>query len=702
MIVYIIGGKTHTVRDALEYIADRTKTAKIAGKPGSDPDDLSGLYESLDFEEYRLLTSDSINRTLNYISNKQKVGSYISGYLCSPELAEEQFWLTKKQNLSRVGKSVEDDTGNYFYHIIQSFPEELDISDDEVHRCGIELAERLGLYQAVIASHVHPSIDEKGEARGKCKHNHIVINSHIYHEFIDPKNPHKMKYNDCKASYAQLQLINDQIAIEHGLPIVVNESIDRHYSWYEAEMINKGKSWKERVRVDINNAMRTSLTYEAFLMSMREAGYLLRIGHSNAYGEYITYTCPDGAHKVRDYTLGKNYTKAALEAYWELKKAINEDLLLPENTSPQKIPEIIEKANGSLYIKFQKHISPNRQKEIRGRNLNIRNTYTNYFPLSQCRKVVGNAELSYFDPQQTYEIVDQSHTPIATVTGSEVLTYFNQLHDLERAETARQKKEMENACYSQAGFVSSALNSPYKVRIWDENGRKRSMLELIILLAIVTIQNENGKWESKFVEQTKTEELQRHPIYARRDWKVQNMIETIRIAREEEVENPVQLEEKIAIVGKEIGKSKAEVRRLTAAKNRMDTLLKAIERYRDVKEICEKIQAMPDGPEKTGMQQKHAAEIEAYKENKSLMYRHEVTSEDEIDAFLVRYDQMTQRLSAAEAQLTATKQHYRQLSKLQYRIQLAQNKQFCYGPEYDESKLSATHSSAIQNDEFQR
>lgn len=702
MIVYIINGKTKSIQPAIDYVCDDEKTAKKFNQAQIEYENSPDIKEDMTLEEYYLSTEDNINRALNYIANEDKIGGYISGYLCDPEFAEEQFKQTKKINLSRVGKELKDDGGNYFYHIIQSFPEELDISDEEVHQCGFELVERLGLYQAVVTSHIHPAIDEEGEVHGKCKHNHIIINSHIYHELVDPANPNKMKYHDCKESYAQLQLINDQIAIEHGLPIIINQDNERTYSWYENEEINKGRSWKQRVRIDINNAMKTSTDINSYINAIMAAGYKIRTGNSQTHGEYITYTCPDGSHKVRDYILGTGYTKAELEAYWDIKKAINEDLFENKVQNENRIENIIEQSKNTLFIKFEKNISARRSERRQNQTLNNKRTYTNYFPLFPQRKTTGKAELSYFDAMKSYEIVNEKHQVVAEVSGAEILSYFNELYYREQEDLRRKKEEQKEEFFSLPGYINSAVNSPYKVRVWDKGGRKRSVVELIVILAIVTINNENGKWEPANETPIQKHETHKRPIYAKRDWKIQNMVDTIRVAREENIQTPSELEERLASVGKETSKSKAEVRRLATAKNRMDVLYEAIEGYSEVKELCEKIQAMPEGKEKTDLQVKHAEEIEEYKKHKSVMYHHKATTEKEINNFMERYELIKSKLQKAEEQAQQNKEEYRRLSKLKYNIQLAQNKQYCYGPEYHEpgeEELSLSQEQAPEKTE---
>lgn len=153
----------------------------------------SGLNRALDYvnDEKKIIQSDILEQSdnepkdnlaavLKYAADEGKIKKkYKSGHLCDPAWAAEQFALTRQKNLERSGKNVEGKREIVGYHIIQSFPEDLEISDNEVHQCGRELAEKLGLYEAVIDSHLHPEIKEDGLVHGKQKHNHIIMNAII-------------------------------------------------------------------------------------------------------------------------------------------------------------------------------------------------------------------------------------------------------------------------------------------------------------------------------------------------------------------------------------------------------------------------------------------------------------------------------------------------------------------------------------------
>ena len=262
------------VADSIRYVKDEEKTNVVDVEfPFFDEDVFA--------DEIDIINNDNdLNSVINYMKNEHKTKKvYVSGYLCDPEKATDEFYITKEKNLDRVGKTLEDEANkNQAFHIVQSFPDDLDISDNEVHQCGIELCKKLEKYQAVITSHLHPVYDEHGVLRGKCKHNHILINSHMNPEFIDPSRPNVIHYNDCKESYAQLRDWNDEIAIAHGFPVILNQENDKIYSWFETEKNNEGKSWKQRVRLDIENNMQLATSWPEFKELMRKAHYTIQEG----------------------------------------------------------------------------------------------------------------------------------------------------------------------------------------------------------------------------------------------------------------------------------------------------------------------------------------------------------------------------------------------------------------------------------------
>lgn len=91
MIVKILNGKTPSIKATIDYVYDEKKTSKPFDEVLLEYDKFAKNYEDITYEDFCLLCEDNINRAFNYISDENKIGGYISGYLCDPEFAEEQF-----------------------------------------------------------------------------------------------------------------------------------------------------------------------------------------------------------------------------------------------------------------------------------------------------------------------------------------------------------------------------------------------------------------------------------------------------------------------------------------------------------------------------------------------------------------------------------------------------------------------------------
>ena len=83
--------------------------------------------------------------------------------------------------------------------------------------------------------------------------------------------------------------------------------------------------------------------------------------------------------------------------------------------------------------------------------------------------------------------------------------------------------------------------------MFDEYGRKRVLLELVVILAIVTIEN----WKNRDV--IPEENIDNKPIRAYTDYKLQAMIDSVRIARELGANSEYEMELKVVAEGKKYG-----------------------------------------------------------------------------------------------------------------------------------------------------
>lgn len=663
-------GGTEGLKNTLDYISDIDKVIVKQDDLGTT----KIMQEIADEEDLNDLTGNT-TRVIEYMANEDKIkGKYISGYMCNPENALSEFDMARALTLAQAGEKREKEDGAIAFHIVQSFAEGLDISDEEVHQCGLELCEKINAHQAVICSHVHPAVDEQsGEVHGRCKHNHILINAYIHPDKIDPKHPNRLKYNDCKETYALLRQWNDEIAIDHGLPIIRNPDNEKTYSWIETDAVNKGLSWKERIRLDIEAARRLSASWEEFVSVLEKSGYKIREGKD------ITYTAPDGEHKARGSTLGKQYTKNNLELYWSIRsyseKAVEEAI---RDNTPSPLLNLIQNTTKELFANIP----------IGTKSQDRQSMY--YLPLKDLA-INRSALETYFDSKELYEISDADHHTVSTFTGAEIISCIESLADKEmpnRYQYRSPEEEYEEeirkkryfTCYK---FPNTKTHEPYRTSLYDNDGRRRSTMELLFILAITVIKNENDFWKVDPIPEGHENEV----LYADTNWKIQNMLDAMYIANSEGIETIAQLERRLNDAGAAYSRAKSALKKTTRSKDKMVTLHQAVTEYNKTKDLAQRLLELPDGPEKTELQEQHRDVIRQYKDAKAVMYRFGVTQEHQVDDFMQRYDAIQESIKELEERLDETAETYRKLKKLHYNTTLTENAQYCYGPDYSYEKI---------------
>ena len=256
-------------------------------------------------------TVAGIGIVLNYAmrGEKTKDGSevvhHVSGINCNPMFAKDEFLATKDLYRKRDGVM--------FYHYIQSFAEDDNLTPEEAHEIGLEFAEKAWPgFEVVVATHTDTH----------CIHNHFVLNS------VNAETGYK--YRTKKSHLDELRNISDEFCLAHGLSII-EPSEDKKTSGLgnrEYQSAKKGESWKFRLRSTIRSAMEKCGTKEAFINYMKKAGYEVRW---NDQYKNIKYTCTkekkfkNGKYpEVNDDKLSdEKYLKENMEYEFEIRKTDN-------------------------------------------------------------------------------------------------------------------------------------------------------------------------------------------------------------------------------------------------------------------------------------------------------------------------------------------------------------------------------------------
>lgn len=224
---------------------------------------------------------------------------YVTGVNCTPQSAYTEFNNTKRLH----GKT----DGRLFYHFVQSFSVDENISPETAHEIALrfaEEAEKFRGFEIVVSTH--------------CDRDHI--HSHFVMNSVNSKTGKKFHISESEVEL--LMQVSDKICREYGLSVLEPKPIsergkpmnDREYRSAE-----KGESWKIRLEAVISNAMQTAVSKEHFIMLMEAEGYGVKWTDTR---KNITYTTPDGK-ACRDSKLHlQKFLKENMEYEFKIRQEI--------------------------------------------------------------------------------------------------------------------------------------------------------------------------------------------------------------------------------------------------------------------------------------------------------------------------------------------------------------------------------------------
>lgn len=218
-----------------------------------------------------------------------------NGVNCTPSTSYLEMMSTK-QNYRKTD-------GVCFFHFVQSFSDEENITPWEANKIAMELATRLFPdYECVVATHTDTD----------NIHSHIIVNSV---SFTDGKKLHMGP-----TSLQEQRQISDEICQAHGLSVL------EPYTGQKKKGMKPGEyraalrcdSWKFALIKAIEDALYYSPDKESFILNLEYEGYEVSWRKDR---KYITFTCPDG-QKCRDKSLhDETYLKENLEKLFEYRQA---------------------------------------------------------------------------------------------------------------------------------------------------------------------------------------------------------------------------------------------------------------------------------------------------------------------------------------------------------------------------------------------
>ncbi len=213
-------------------------------------------------------------------------------------------------------------------------------------------------------------------------------------------------------------------------------------------------------------------------------------------------------------------------------------------------------------------------------------------------------------------------------------------------------------------------NTKY-ISLYDENGRERTTIELIFILAKTIIEKQRSETTSPKLT---FKDANGNTIYATTDWKIQNLYDSIVFCRENDIENYNHL-------GKEYEKAQKEIATL---RHREASLKGSINKMQPIKELIDKKQTL--------IVQENAAP-ENLKPIVAELHQHNIHDDNDIKAFLNRYQNIEVKLDSISQSISTQWSRKRKLEKAIYNFNLAQTEMYCYN--LDNSKFNQLSDDKI-------
>ena len=225
---------------------------------------------------------------------------FVTGVNCVTNLAHESFLAT--QNIFDHSPD-----GPRFYHYVQSFSPDEDVSPETVHEIGLELAKAFGNREVLVATHIDK----------EHLHNHFVVNAYDLETGI------KLRAN--LDLLCELRNKSDEICKAYGLSTLDPYTHKRNYEnlgQKEYRAAIKGESWKMRLCFVIDECMKSASSKYEFIEAMRARGYDVVWTDER---KYITYIVPGAEGKnprrVRDIKLHEDkYLKENMENEFRIRQ----------------------------------------------------------------------------------------------------------------------------------------------------------------------------------------------------------------------------------------------------------------------------------------------------------------------------------------------------------------------------------------------
>lgn len=232
-----------------------------------------------------------LKQAIDYVKQDTKTNdNLITTFDCDKDFSVEDFNLLYEERKNKLRK----ETKNKAKMIIQSFEYDENVTPEQVHEIGKQLADNYlkGNHQYIIATHIDTN----------NIHNHIIFNQVRSDNLLMFDTTRENTLNNLRKE-------NDKLSNKYGLKIYDNTTNNKtnYISQREVEARRRGRSFKEDIEDTIDKVIKESNTYEDFIKNMEALNF------KSKQGKHLAFLNEKTNRFMRTKTLGINYTENSIK-----------------------------------------------------------------------------------------------------------------------------------------------------------------------------------------------------------------------------------------------------------------------------------------------------------------------------------------------------------------------------------------------------
>lgn len=237
------------------------------------------------------------------------------------------------KEFENMRKAFNQDKGVIAHHYYQSFQKDDNVTPEQAHQIGVELAKKMfPNFQVAIATHIDR----------EHIHNHIIVNSC---NIVTGQ-----KWYSNKRTLSDIRKESDRLCLANGLGVITKNNKYQGLDRTTYQLGLKGKSWKINLVHDLDVAVERCKSKEDFISFLRGKDYSVRYTDS-----HITITKNGEKKGIRVDTLarqfGDKYKKASLEKNMGYYTASPQEIIRPKQ---EKV--VFHSSGKSYWEHYEQHL----------------------------------------------------------------------------------------------------------------------------------------------------------------------------------------------------------------------------------------------------------------------------------------------------------------------------------------------------------